>query len=196
MILLYFNLSLLFIYISSFFLIRKHIRKTIIKHNILYNQIKVMSNVWNIKTHYSYLNDNDRKNIAFLANQMKYNPDYTFIASKKTIKKWYWQFFNSIDRSTPGRGRPGIPDIVKSYVWDFRKKYGFGYRRIVGEIKKLGYKLSKSSIPYILRTFKPNPPGKRFSLLKIANIIGIDFKVINDNLGKKLYTLFLYLDVI
>ena len=59
-------------------------------------------------------------------------------------------------------GRPKITDDVRELVLKLARETGWGYTRIIGELKKLGVKPpSKATVQYILRAVELEPGPKR-----------------------------------
>jgi len=115
------------------------------------------------------------------------------IVTSKTYQKWLRERGKGIE---PKRsGRPRICDDIRSLVRRMGKENGlWGYRRIVGELKKLGIKIGIMTVARILHEAeifpdpkkgrrKPPIPWSKFVHAHIDSIVACDF------LSKKVWTL-------
>lgn len=82
------------------------------------------------------------------------------IVHPRTFARW-------IKESTSGcklrrRGRPRKPEEIRQLIVEMAKNTGWGYRRILGELKKLRiYNVSRSTIYRILQEHGFDPAPKR-----------------------------------
>jgi len=119
--------------------------------------------------------------------------DVIHIVQLETYKSW-------IRKQTrlPGfnrSGRPKVPEALRQLVLRIgRENIRWGYRRVVGELKKLGYRVSPTTIRTILReSGLPPPPHRGVNPLPIAwkTFIhaNIESVVATDFFTKKIHTL-------
>lgn len=109
------------------------------------------------------------------------------VAKPETILTWYRKliarkFDGSKHRRYPGRPAVG-PELTELVVRMARENSGWGYDRIAGALKNLGYCLSDQTVGNILRRFGIAPAPKRgqqmtwaeFIRSHMAVLAGIDF---------------------
>jgi len=84
-------------------------------------------------------------------------PD-TILAWQRRLEQRKWDY----SHRQPGPGRPRTPGEVEALVCRMARENTWGYKRICGELKKLGIQLSKSCIADILRRndLPPSPERK------------------------------------
>ena len=80
-------------------------------------------------------------------------PD-TILAWQRRLEQKKWDYSG---RRRRGPGRPRTPGDVEALVCRMARENTWGYKRICGELKKLGIKLSKSCIADILRRYNLPP---------------------------------------
>lgn len=73
------------------------------------------------------------------------------IVSPKTHAKWLRLKRPRIGTQRRKRGRPRKPEDVRKLVVRLARETGWGYTRLVGEMRKLGHRLSKGTIKNILK---------------------------------------------
>ena len=82
------------------------------------------------------------------------------IVHPRTFARWISEKKTGNDKEKKERGRPRKPEEVRQMVLQMAKDNGWGYRRIWGELKKLGIKcMSRSTVYRILQEngFDPGP---------------------------------------
>ena len=98
----------------------------------------------------------------------------TVIAWQKKRFRDYWRQLNHIDKP----GRPAIAKEVRTLIQDmWRCNPTWGAPRIVGEFRKLGINVAKSTVEkYRPRTRKPpSPTWKAFLANHVQDIVACDF---------------------
>lgn len=76
------------------------------------------------------------------------------IAQPETVMRWIREADRKRPKKRPGvrrAGRPRTPEDVRRVVLRIAKETGWGYTRILGELKKLHIKVSRSTVVNILR---------------------------------------------
>lgn len=75
------------------------------------------------------------------------------IVSPQTFLRWIRDADKCRPRKKTGRkpGRPKSPEQIRRLVLRLAKETGWGYTRILGELKKLGVKVSRSTVVNILK---------------------------------------------
>ena len=64
-------------------------------------------------------------------------------------------------RSTRKPGRPRMPEEVRALVIRIAQETGWGYSRIRGEMRRLGFRLSRQTVKNILVEYGIDPGPKR-----------------------------------
>lgn len=70
------------------------------------------------------------------------------IVSPRTFARWASE---ESTREPAKRGRPRKPEEIRELILQMAKDTGWGYRRILGELKKLRIKVSRSTVARVLR---------------------------------------------
>ena len=115
------------------------------------------------------LNDDQRRRLAVLGKQLgrKVLGEWATLVTPDTIMRWYRRLIAAkhdfSDRRGPGR--PPVINLLRKLVVRMALENRFwGYERIEGEIKKLGHRLSPTTVRNILKAngIEPSPErGKR-----------------------------------
>jgi putative transposase len=79
------------------------------------------------------------------------------IVSPRTFARWASR--ESSTGKPAKRGRPRKPEEIRALILQMAKDTGWGYRRILGELKKLRVRVSRSTVARLLREngFDPGP---------------------------------------
>jgi putative transposase len=92
------------------------------------------------------------------------------IVSYDTLRHWRRDKFGFIPRGP--RGRPKKPDEIRQLVVKIARETGWGYTRVLGELRKLGIdKISRQTVVNILKEndhnpYSPKGPGSWDELIK------------------------------
>ena len=141
----------------------------------------------------------DRALVATLARLVPRERWAAFLITPETILRWHrtlvrrrWTY--------PHRppGRPPLPEeTVELIVRLARENRHWGYLRIVGELKKLGVTVSKSSVANVLRRHGLRPAPRRagptwteFLRVQAQGIVATDFFTVDTVLLRRYYVLF------
>ena len=85
----------------------------------------------------------------------------TILAWQRRLEKQKWDYS---DRRKRNPGRPRIPANIEEIICKMARENMWGYKRIQGELKKLGIKISKTSVANILRRNELPPSPERKEL--------------------------------
>lgn len=142
-----------------------------------------------------------KSNRVFLAAVSRLLPReawHSFMVRPETLLRWHRQLVKR-KWTRPHRppGRPGIEPETKSLVLRLaRENPRWGYRRIQGELLRLGIRLSATSIASMLRGAGLSPAPRRgptwsqFLRSQAAGIVACDFFTVETFLLKTYYVLF------
>ena len=141
----------------------------------------------------------DRALVALLAGLVPRARWGSFLVTPQTILGWHRSLVKR--RWTyPHRrpGRPAVPDETLQLICRLaRENPRWGYLRIVGELKKLGVSVSKTSVAAILRRHGLSPAPRRagptwtqFLCAKARGIVATDFFHVDTVLLRRYYVLF------
>ncbi len=105
----------------------------------------------------------DRMVLAVLARLLPRERWSIFLVTPATLLRWHrelvarrWTYRHA------GRGQQGLdPEVVDLVVRMARENSRWGYVRIVGECRKLGVRVSATSVRRILRRHRPGPAPRR-----------------------------------
>ena len=145
----------------------------------------------------------DRLLLAALSRQLPRPAWASFLVSPETIVRWHrelvrrrWAAFGRRPRRQPGR--PPLPSECQQLILRLaRENPGWGYRRIQGELRKLGQEVSATSIRGILRRHRMPPAPRRVGLswrrflrTQAGAVLACDFFTVDTVWLKQLYVLF------
>ena len=122
-----------------------------------------------------------------------------FAVARATLLAWHRKLaaskFDTSNRRKPGRP-PTVPSIARLVVRLAKENPLWGYRRIHGEVTKLGVTVAPSTVWEILRAAGIDPAPRRagptwqqFMHAQAAGILAVDFFHVDTVLLKRLYVL-------
>jgi putative transposase len=123
-----------------------------------------------------------------------------FSVSPKTVLHWHRRLLRrhwTYDRRGPGR--PGLDAELQSLIVRLaRENPGWGYRRIVGELKKLGLRVAARSVRSVLKRCgippaprRSGPSWRTFLRRQAQSILACDFLTVDTVSLRRFYVLFL-----
>ena len=124
-----------------------------------------------------------------------------FAVRPETLMRWHRRLVTrrAARWGSRSRGRPPILRDLKDLIVRFAKDNPrWGYRRIQGELKKLGHEVSAMTIRDILRRSGLGPAPRRtgpswseFLRAQASGVVACDFFTVCSSFGKTIYVLFL-----
>src|SRR4051794_15568981 len=141
----------------------------------------------------------DRLGLATLAKLLPRAHWSVFLVTPATLLRWHrelvvrrWTYLRA------GRGQQGLPpEVVDLVVRMARENPRWGYVRIVGECRKLGVRVSATSVRRILRRHRLDPAPRRsgpswttFLRSQAAGMLACDFLTVETVGLTRLYVLF------
>ena len=122
-----------------------------------------------------------------------------FAVTPATLLAWHRKLaagkYDTSNRRKPGRP-PTVPSIARLVVRLAKENPLWGYRRIQGEVTKLGVTVAPSTVWEILRTAgidpaprRAGPTWRRFLRAQAAGILAVDFLHLDTVLLKRLYVM-------
>ena len=141
----------------------------------------------------------DRALLAAAACHLPRSSWGVLLVSPRTILRWHQALVRRKWRQEPGqRGRPRLPAEVRELVLRLaRENPRWGHRRICGELAKLGFRVSPTSIRRLLAQAKLQPAPRRarpswreFLRAQAATIVACDFFTVESVLLRRYYALF------
>jgi putative transposase len=116
-----------------------------------------------------------------------------------TLLAWHRKLaagkYDASERRKPGRP-PAVPGIARLAVRLAKENPLWGYRRIHGELTKLGVRVAPSTVYEILRAAgidpaprRAGPTWRQFLCAQAAGIVAVDFLHVDTVLLKRLYVL-------
>ncbi len=145
----------------------------------------------------------DRLLLAALSRRLAQTAWASFLVRPETILRWHrelvrrkWAAFGRRPRRQ--RGRPPLTGECQQLILRLaRENPGWGYRRIQGELRKLGHEVSATSIRGILRRHRVPPAPRRSGLswqrflrAQAGAVLACDFFTVDTIWLKQLYVLF------
>jgi putative transposase len=141
----------------------------------------------------------DRALLAALSNALPRSAWSAFAVGPKTLLRWHRQLVRrhwSYDRRR--LGRPALDAELQSLIVRLaREKPRWGYRRIVGELRKLGLRASATSLRSVLKRHEIPPAPRRSgpswrTLLRAQaqGVIACDFLTVDTVWLRRFYVLF------
>ena len=113
------------------------------------------------------LNDNQRRRLAVLGKKLgrKVLAQFCISFSPDTILRWHRELVARKYDGNKNRskyGRPKISDEIKQLILDMAKECEhFGYKKITGYLKYLGYQVSRSTVSRVLKEHGIDPYPNR-----------------------------------
>jgi transposase InsO family protein len=140
----------------------------------------------------------DRALIATLAKLVPRERWVAFLVTPETILRWHRALVRGRWTYPRRAGRPSLPaGTVELIVRLARENPRWGYLRIVGELKKLGVAVSKTSVATILRRHRLLPAPRRsgptwsqFLKAQAKGILAADFFTVDTATLRRYYVLF------
>ena len=130
------------------------------------------------------LTDSDRKALAELGEQLgkKALQEIAAVATADTILAWHRKFVHqTVDTPAPHKavGRPRIDQELESLVIRVaRENRSWGYDRIVGALRNLGYTISDQTVGNILKRHGIPPAPERKKTLRWSEFIRMHLAVL------------------
>jgi putative transposase len=126
----------------------------------------------------------DRALLAAAACHLPRSSRGVLLVTPRTLLRWHRALVRRKWRQASGRrGRPQLPAEVRELVWRLaRENPRWGHRRICGELAKLGFRVSPTSIRRLLAHARLEPAPRRsgpswreFLRAQAASIVACDF---------------------
>jgi transposase len=108
----------------------------------------------------------DRAFIAALARLLPYQRRHRLAVTPQTLLRWHRELVRREWTHSPARpGRPALDDEVRQLVLRLaRENPRWGYQRIAGELPKLGFSISASTVRRLLAMAGLEPAPRRLHL--------------------------------
>jgi putative transposase len=141
----------------------------------------------------------DRALLAAFACHLPRSSCGVLLVTPRTLFRWHRALVRRKWRQPAGRrGRPPLSDEVRELVLRLaRENPRWGHRRICGELAKLGFRVSPTSIRRLLAQAKLEPAPRRsgptwraFLRSQAASIVACDFFTVETVLLRRYYVLF------
>jgi putative transposase len=141
----------------------------------------------------------DRALLAAAACHLPHPSRGARLVTPRTLLRWHQALVRRKWRQAPGqRGRPKLPVEVRELVLRLaRENPRWGHRRISGELRKLGFWASPTSIRGLLAEAKLEPAPRRdgpswreFLQAQAASIVACDFFTVQSLFLRRYYALF------
>jgi putative transposase len=141
----------------------------------------------------------DRALLAAAACHLPRSSRGVLLVTPRTLLRWHQALVRRKWRQTARRpGRPKLPAEVRELVWRLaRENPRWGHRRICGELAKLGFDVSPTSIRRLLAHARLEPAPRRsgpswreFLRAQAASIVACDFFTVESLFLRRYYVLF------
>jgi putative transposase len=140
----------------------------------------------------------DRALLAAAACHLPRSSRGVLLVTPRTLLRWHQALVRRKWRRAGGRGRPKLPGEVRELVLRLaRENRRWGHRRICGELAKLGFRVSPTSVRRLLATAKLGPAPRRdgpswreFLRAQAAGIVACDFFTVESVFLRRYYVLF------
>jgi putative transposase len=145
------------------------------------------------------LKPTDRALLAAAALHLPRSSRGMLLFTPRSLLRWHQALVRRKWRQPAGRrGRPKLPAEVRELVLRLaRENPRWGHRRICGELMKLGFRVSPTSIRRLLAQAKLEPAPRRagpswreFLRTQAASIVACDFFTVESILLRRYYVLF------
>jgi putative transposase len=140
----------------------------------------------------------DRALLAAAACHLPCSSCSALLVTPRTLLRWHRALVRRKWRQPPGqRGRPPLPAEVRELVLRLaRENPRWGHRRMCGELRKLGFRVSPTSIRRLLAQAKLEPAPRRsgpswreFLRAQAASIVACDFFTVESIVLRRYYVL-------
>jgi len=141
----------------------------------------------------------DRALLAAAACHLPRSSRGALLVTPRTLLRWHRALVRRRWRQAPGqRGRPSLPAEVRELVLRLtRENPRWGHRRICGELAKLGFRVSPTSIRRLLAEERLEPAPRRsgpswreFLQAQASSIVACDFFTVENIFLRRYYALF------
>jgi putative transposase len=141
----------------------------------------------------------DRALLAAAACHLPRSSRGVLLMTPRTLLRWHQGLVRRKWRQAAGqRGRPSLPAEVRELVLRLaRENPRWGHRRICGELAKLGFRVSPTSIRRLLASARLEPAPRRsgpswreFLHTQAASIVACDFFTVESAFLRRYYALF------
>jgi putative transposase len=140
----------------------------------------------------------DRALLAAAASHLPRSSRSVFLVTPRTLLRWHQILVRRKWRQATGeRGRPSLPAEVELVLRLARENLSWGHRRICGELAKLGFRVSATSIRRLLASANLEPAPRRsgpswreFLPAQAASIVACDFFTVESMFLRRYYALF------
>src|SRR6266581_4249721 len=141
----------------------------------------------------------DRALLAAAACHLPRSSRGVLLVAPRTLLRWHQRLVRRKWRQAPGqRGRPSLPAEVRELALRLAcENPRWGHRRICGELAKLGFRVSPTSIRRLLAKAKLEPAPRRsgpswreFLHAQAASIVACDFFTVEGLFLRRYYALF------
>ena len=141
----------------------------------------------------------DRALLAAAACHLPRSSRGVLLVTPRTLLRWHQRLLRRKWRQATGRpGRPSLPAEVRELVLRLaRENPRWGHRRICGELRKLGFRVSPTSIRRLLAQARLEPAPRRagpswreFLRAQAASIVACDFFTVESVCLRRYYALF------
>ena len=147
------------------------------------------------------INDRDRSLLAVIARVLPRSRREGWLVTPDTLLRWHRRLIARRWTQPPRRsGRPSTTGEIRALVVRMaRENPTWGYRRLAGELARLGHTIAASSVWNILKAagIEPSPTRSTVSwtaLLRSQAAAACDFATVDTALGRRFYLLF-FIDI-
>src|SRR5437870_12495071 len=141
----------------------------------------------------------DRALLAAAAVHLPRPPRAVLLVTPRTLLRWHRALVRrKWSQPSERRGRPKLPAELRELVLQLaRENPRWGHRRICGELAKLGFRVSPTSIRRLLARARLDPAPRRagpswqeFLHAQAASIVACDFFTVENVFLRRYYALF------
>ncbi|MBN2738223.1 MAG: transposase [Spirochaetales bacterium] len=183
-----------------FSLMTSSFKNLLVENEVLKKENEILKRSMDLKGLKPHFTNQDRLFFALFSRLSSKINQFISLVKPETVMKWFHQLilkrWNYSYKRKPGR-KPVSAEIRNLILRFKNESVMMGAGKIQGELLKLGFKVSLSTIRRVIQTFRKQGEVKRsltwskFIKAQIKSLFAADFFTVDTFLGKRIYVFFI-----